>query len=571
MVKLLRVNMKKKQFKFEKLRIDYKQFGGRALIGKLMLDEVEPTCNPLGPENKIIFANGLFVGTSFPCPGRISVGSKSPLTGGIKESNAGGLAATRMGQLGLRGIVIEEVPEEDELFTLVISKDKVEFIKLLELKGMGNYETVAKLRDKWGEKIATLSIGPAGEQLLAGASVAISDLYGNPSRHAGRGGMGAVLGSKKVKALVLLRPNKPEQEPIKNLNQFKKLTKEYNKILIPRKRGLTVYGTAALVRVTNELGGLPTKNFRKGTFDQVENISGEKLHEIITSRGGKTTEACSPGCIIRCSNRYVDKEGNYITSGLEYETIVLNGSNLLIGDLDILARIDRTCDDMGLDTIEMGNALAVAMEAELLQWGDGEGAISLLREIAEGTLKAKIIGSGAATAGRVLGVSRVTQCKGQGFPAYDPRIFKGMGATYATSPMGADHTAGPAIPGRIGWDIKNPEDYGDLKESKGKIKLTRELQIMVALCDAFGFCFFVWPDLNFLIEVINAKYDWKFDFNRLVAHGKLILLNEHEFNKRAGVPQDNQLPALFYNEKLPPSNKEFDLGPEELKEVIDSL
>ncbi|NVM30680.1 MAG: aldehyde ferredoxin oxidoreductase [Candidatus Helarchaeota archaeon] len=569
MVKILRINMRTKTFKFENLKSDYSMLAGRALTGKIILDEVDPICAPLGAKNKIIFANGIFVGTAFPCPGRLSVGAKSPLTGGIKESNAGGKAATRMSQLGLRAIVIEEMPDEDELYVVVISKETVEFVKSPELKGKGNYETVTKLKEKWGEKIATVSIGPAGEQLLAAATVAVSDLYGNPARHAGRGGMGAVLGSKKVKALVLLRPEKPEQEPVKHPAEYNTLVKEYNKIIIPKKRGLTVYGTAAMVRVANEIGGLPTKNFSSGSFDQMEDISGEKLYEIITSRNGKPTEACSPGCVIRCSNRYVDKDGKYITSGFEYETIALNGSNLLIGDLDTLARIDRTCDDMGLDTIEMGNAMAIAMEAGLLEWGDGKAAIALLRGVAEGNITSRVIASGATIAGRVLGVARVPQVMGQGFPAYDPRVFKGMGAVYATSPMGADHTSGPAIPGRIGWDVDDPESYGDLKESQGKIKLGRELEIMVSLCDSFGFCYFVWPDLDFLIKAINAKYDWNFDFDRLIAYGKMILLNEHEFNSRAGIPQTCQLPALFYEEPLPPTNKKFDLQPEKLKQVID--
>lgn len=561
--------MKTKNFKFEDLKGDYQQLAGRALIGKLMLDEVDPSSHPLGPKNKIIFANGIFVGTSFPCPGRISVGAKSPLTGGIKESNAGGLAATRMAQLGLRAIVIEDIPVENEIFTLVISKTTVEFVKSPELKGKGNYETVKKLMEKYGDKIASISIGSAGEQLLAGSSIAMCDLYGSPARHAGRGGMGAVLGSKKVKALVLLRPDVFETEPIKQEEEYQKLTKEYVKIMIPKKRGLTVYGTAALIRVASEIGGLPTKNFRMGSFDQMDDISGEKLYEIITARGGRPTEACSPGCVIRCSNRFVDKNGDYVTSGLEYETIALNGSNLMIGDLDIIARIDRTCDDVGLDTIEIGNAMAVAMEAGLVEWGDGEGVLKLLQGVARRTLEGKIIGSGATIAGRVLGIVRVPQCKGQGFPAYDPRVFKGMGATFATSPMGADHTSGPAIPGRIGWDTDKPEEYGDLKDAKGKVKLIRELEIIAALCDSFGFCYFVWPDLDFLIRVINAKYDWNFDFNRLIAYGKMVLLNEHEFNTRAGVPQDNRLPDFIYEEELPPTNNKFDLKPEKLKEIID--
>ncbi|MHA1278816.1 MAG: aldehyde ferredoxin oxidoreductase C-terminal domain-containing protein [Candidatus Helarchaeota archaeon] len=569
MVKILRINMNTKTFKFEILKSDYVMLAGRALIGKLMLDEVDPTCHPLGAKNKLIFTNGLFTSTAFPCPGRLSIGGKSPLTGGIKESNSGGVAATRMGHLGLRAIILEDTSKEDVFYTLVISKNKVDFITIPELQGKTNYETVEILQKKYGATIATLSIGPAGEQLLAAASIAVNDLFGRPSRHAGRGGLGAVLGSKKVKAIVLLRPKELEHEPMKHPNVFNKLIKEYNKSLIPKKQGLTIYGTAAMIRAADELGGLPTKNFRIGSFEKMEQVSGEKLHDTIVERGGKTTEACSPGCIIRCSNVYVDKKGNYVTSGLEYETMAMNGPNLLIGDLDILAQIDRTCDAIGLDTIEMGNALAVAMEAGVLDWGDGEGVLALLKGISEGRILSKVIASGAAAAGKVLGVSRVTQCMGQGFPAYDPRIFKGMGCTFATSPMGADHTSGPAIPNRIGWDRENRESYGALEEAKGKVKLTRELELMVALCDSFGICYFVWPDLDILIQALNAKFDWNFDFDRLLAYGKMVLLNEYEFNARAGIRQLNRLPTFFYEEELPPRNQKFDISDEELRKILD--
>lgn len=570
MVKLLRINMKKRQYKFEDLKPEYTMLAGRALTGKIMLDEVEPTCNPLESKNKIIFANGLFVGSTFPCPGRLSIGAKSPLTGGIKESNVGGLAATRMSHLGLRAIALEEAPEEKDLFVLVISKGKVEFIKASELKGLGNYETVAKLMERWGDKIATLSIGPAGEMLLAAASIAASDLAGRPSRHAGRGGLGAVLGSKKVKALVLLRPEEPEQEPVNNLEEFNKIMREFIKILIPKKKALTIYGTAGLIGITNEIGGLPTKNFRFGCFDKAAEIGGERLYNIIVSRHGKPTESCLPGCVIRCSNVYVDQAGHYITSGLEYETIALNGSNLLIGDLDKIAQIDYTCDNIGVDSIEMGNAMAIAMEAGLVEWGDADGVLELLREIGEGTIKGRLIASGSTTAGKVLGVTRVPQCKGQGFAAYDPRVFKALAVTYATSPMGADHTSGPAIAGRTGWDPQ--KNYGELTDSEGKVELSRELQIMISICDAFGFCYFVGPDrgvMEVVVKALKAKFNLDFSFEKLVQYGKKILQNEYEFNARAGVVQSNRLPSFFYEETLPPTNKKLDFKPDQLQKVID--
>ncbi|MDD1777953.1 MAG: aldehyde ferredoxin oxidoreductase, partial [Candidatus Helarchaeota archaeon] len=453
-----------------------------------------------------------------------------------------------------------------------ISKGKVEFIKAPELKGLGNYETVAKLIAKWGERIATLSIGPAGEMLLAAASVAASDLSGRPSRHAGRGGLGAVLGSKKIKGLVLLRPDEPEQEPMKNLAEFNRLTREFNKLLIPKKKMLTVYGTAGLIAVTNEIGGLPTKNFRFGRFDHAGEINGEVMYNNILSRHGNPTESCLPGCIIRCSNVYMDQEGNYITSGLEYETIALNGSNLLIGDLDKIAQLDRAYDDLGLDSIEMGNAMAVAMEGGLLKWGDADGVLALLQEVRDGTDKGKLIASGCTTVGKTLGVTRVPQCKGQGFAAYDPRVFKALGVTYATSPMGADHTSGPAIAGRTGWDPQ--KNYGELTETDGKVELSRELQIMITLCDSFGICYFVGPDrwvMDHVLKALKAKYDLDFSFEKLVQYGKKVMRAEYEFNARAGIVQTNRLPSFLYEESLPPTNKKLDFKPEQLQKVIDFM
>ena len=180
-----------------------------------------------------------------------------------------------------------------------------------------------------------------------------------------------------------------------------------------------------------------------GQFDKAESLSGEYMEELLKKRANaETVHACMKGCIISCSNIYTDENGKFITASIEYETIALVGSNCLIGDLDMVARINRACNDAGVDTMDVGSALAVAMEGGLLPWGDAEGALKLVQEINAGTENGRMIGSGAKVTGEKLGVKRIPHVKGQALSAYDPRILKGTGVTFATSPQGADHTAG---------------------------------------------------------------------------------------------------------------------------------
>jgi len=410
---------------------EYAGLGGRAMTSAIVAKEVPPLCHPLGKDNKLVIAPGMLSGSQAVQSGRASVGCKSPLTGGIKEANAGGQGAQVMGRLGYAAIVLEGKPEDDTLYKVVVNKDGVDIIADNSLKMLGNYDLIDKIKDEFGEKVACVSIGQAGEMKMTAASVAFTDMEQRPTRHAGRGGVGAVMGAKGVKVIVLDDTDMPARSP-KDPEKFKEANKAFVEGLKKHPitgEGLPSFGTNVLTNVINEAGALPTHNFQTGRFDGAGNISGEAQSETMKARGGKVKKGCHKGCVIQCSGIYNDKDGNYLTKRTEYETIWAHGANCGIDDLDAISMLDRLDDDYGLDTI---------MEAGLAEFGDGEAAINLLKEVGKGTPLGRILGAGAAVTGQALGVERVPVVKGQALPAYDPRTVQGIGVTYATSPMGAD-------------------------------------------------------------------------------------------------------------------------------------
>ncbi|MHA1251938.1 MAG: aldehyde ferredoxin oxidoreductase C-terminal domain-containing protein [Candidatus Helarchaeota archaeon] len=575
-MKIIRVDMSKLTIKEEELPEKYLKFGGRVLSSNILYDEVDPACNPLGADNKLIFANGLLAGSGFPNSSRLSVGAKSPLTNGIKESNVGGLFAYRMIQYGIRAIIIEGKPSTDDIYIVRIDKNGYNIEIFNELKGLGNYKTVDKLKDKYGPKIATTSIGIAGEMQLKAASIAVSNLFFLPDRYAGRGGLGAVMGSKQVKAIVLGYNSDPIKLKFSDKTKFKQIIQPFINQLIETKQGMTKYGTSGMTEFANTVGALPTKNYKYGSFDGVDGITHHKLHELLLKRGGRHGIPCSPFCVIRCSNIFLDKNGNRLTK-VEYETIAMNGSNLGISDLDAIARINYLYNDLGLDTIECGDSFAVAMEGGLLDFGDADGVIKILEGLYEMPSPeeeswSRIIANGCVETGKKLNVKRIPAVKGQGMPAYDPRVFKAMGVTFATSPMGADHTAGPAIAGRRGMDRN--KDYGSLSEAEYKTELSHDLQLMSLLCDCMGCCFFIGPSIDTMeifAESLNALYGWNISVNDLIDIAKNTIKRELIFNKNANVDQQNVLPDFFYHEKLPPTNNVFDIDKEKTQHLWDYL
>ena len=553
---------------------DYAGLGGRALTSAIVSKEVPATCHPLGEENKLVIAPGLLSGSMSAMSGRISVGAKSPLTGGIKESNSGGQPSQVLARLGYAAIVIEGKPKGDDLYKVFINKDGIKISVDNSLKMLGNYDVVEKMKNEFGEKIACISIGPAGEMKLAASSVAFTDMELRPTRHAGRGGMGAVMGSKGVKVIVLDDTGMSMRQP-KDQDKFKEANKKWVAGL--QSHGVTgqalpAYGTNVLTNIINEAGGYPTYNFKEGRFAGAAKISGEVEAETETKRGGVATHGCHRGCVIRCSGIYNDKDGHYLTKQPEYETVWAHGGNCGIDDLDTIAMLDFLDDNYGLDTIEMGATIGVVMDGGLLKFGDGEGAINLIKEVGKGTPLGRIIGSGAAVAGKVFGVERVPVVKGQSMPAYDPRAVHGIGVTYATSPMGADHTSGYAV----ATNILGVGGKVDPLKPEGQVDLSRALQIATAFIDSTGMCVFTafalmdQPETaQALIDIVNAFYGWNWTADDTVEFGKKVLTMERDFNTSAGFTKEqDRLPPFMKVERLAPHNLTFQVTDEELDQVF---
>jgi aldehyde:ferredoxin oxidoreductase len=336
---------------------------------------------------------------------------------------------------------------------------------------------------------------------------------------------------------------------------------------------LNVYGTNVLTNVINEAGCFPTRNFTSGQFDGAAKIGGEKMHDIIKERGGKTTHSGCSTCIIQCSNIYLDSNKNYLTSAFEYETIWANGANCGIDDLDAIAQIDRLCDEYGLDTIEIGCAVGVAMAGGVKEFGDAAGAIELINEIGTGTPLGRILGNGAAVTGQAFGVTDVPVVKRQGMPAYDPRALKGIGVTYATSPMGADHTSGYTV----ATNILKVGGFVDPLKPEGQVELSKNLQIATAALDSAGLCVFVAfavldisEGLEAIPKMINARYGWNLTLDDVMSHGKEIMKGERAFNEAAGFTSvHDRLPDFFKEKKLPPHNTVFDVPDEEMDAAFD--
>jgi aldehyde:ferredoxin oxidoreductase len=554
---------------------DYAGLGGRAMTSTIVAQEVPPTCHPLSAENKLVIAPGILSGSAAAMSGRISVGCKSPLTGGIKEANSGGQPSQMLARLGYAAVVLEGRPADDTLYKVVINKNGATITPDNSLKKLGNYDLVEKMKTQYGEKIACISIGPAGEMKMAAASVAFTDMELRPTRHAGRGGVGAVMGSKGVKVIVVDDEGMATRSP-KDPEKFKAANQAFVAGL--RKHpvtgeGLPAYGTNVLTNVINEAGGYPTHNFSTGQFAGASKISGETQAELENTRGGKgsATHGCHRGCVIRCSGTFYDKNGRFLTKQPEYETVWAHGGNCGIDDIDAIARMDRMDDDFGLDTIEMGATIAVAMEAGLAQFGDAEAAIKMLAEVGRGTPLGRILGSGAAVTGKVFGVEHVPVVKGQAMPAYDPRAVQGIGVTYATSTMGADHTAGYAVATNIlgvGGNI-NP------LKPEGQVELSRNLQIATAAIDSTGMCLFIafaildQPDtFQALLDLISGFSGQPLTGDDVTALGKSVLAKEHDFNVAAGfTSQHDRLPDYFKTEKLAPHDIVFGVSDEELDQV----
>jgi len=576
MSKILRINMSDQSVKFEEVPEKYKYLGGRGLTSTMTFDEVPPTCHPLGPNNKIFIAPGIVSGTSAPSSGRISFGGKSPLTGTIKEANAGGLASQKIARLGIKAIVIEGQAPAGKFYLIELNKDGVKFLPADDLVGKGMYEVDRILWERYPSKPAIIGIGPVGEMRLLNSGISVNDMENGPGRYAGRGGLGAVLGSKGLKAMVVDDKGGPGVE-IADKEAFRRETKKLTDALASHpvtSQALPSYGTAVLINILNEAGGLPTRNFSAGRFEGAAKVSGEMINEVVTKiragGAGMVGHACHPGCVIKCSNIFPKPDGSAHVSCVEYESAWALGPDCGIDDLDAIAELVRICNDLGMDTIEAGVTIGVAMEGGLLKFGDSQGAIALLNEVGKGTPLGRIIGSGAAFTGKALGVTRVPTVKGQAMPAYEPRAVKGIGTTYATSTQGADHTIGYTIcPEILGVGGK----VDPLAATKAE--LSRSFQATTAFVDTSGYCLFIAfaildipSGLEGAIGSVNAVLGTNWTVEDVGKIGISILKTERKFNELAGFTKaDDRVPEFMKIEKLPPHNNVFDVTDEELDAV----
>ncbi|MBT4289351.1 MAG: aldehyde ferredoxin oxidoreductase, partial [Deltaproteobacteria bacterium] len=546
MENILSVNTRTGDIRVEPDTDANRYLGGRALIARITLKEVPPACDPLGRYNKFIIAAGLLGDTNVTTAGRYSIGGKSPLTGGVKEANVGGNAGKKMARLGFKAVILEDAPDLMESRVLLVLKDKIELVKIPELQNLAIQATYKMLRDRFGKDSGVVCIGPAGEMMMAGAAVASTDKSGIQSRFAARGGMGAVLGSKSIKAIVF---NDTGVEPPKSFDQ--KALNVANKEVVniiqadPKTDNRKNFGTPAVLSICDALGILPTRNFSQGHYEQMDAISGETVAELIDQRGGKKGKPCVSGCIIQCSNVFPNPSGKTAVASIQYENIGLLGSNCGIGDIDAIAELNHQCNEVGLDTIETGAAIGVAMEAGIIPFGDAEGAKDLLRQVWKGTPLGRIIGNGVVATGKTLGIRRIPAVKGQAIPAYDPRSLKGIGVTYATSPMGADHTAGNALEMARTMDPRGVE---------GQVEASQRLQIRGALLDSMGVCLFIRPAFvknpELFAELLNARYGCDLTYKDVQQMGSNCLKTEEKFNQLAGVRGD--VPEFMRDEQLAP-------------------
>ncbi len=540
---------------------------GRYLIAKTLVDSGAATVDPLSPENPLIFSAGPFAGTNFSNANRLSVGCKSPLTGGVKEANAGGTFAFAMGQLEISGITLNGA--SDDWVVIYIPKEgEITFDDATPYLGKGNMEVAAMLHEKYGDKTSIALCGPVGEYQGLIAGIAFSDTDNRPSRLAARGGVGAVMGSKKVKAIVVDKHKMPTFSDRKKLMRS---VKSYGDMIAadPKAEGLRRLGTALAADVTNHIGALPVNNFSIGSatidMDPPFPMGGEAIAEQNEARGGDLAHACMPGCQIKCSNVYPDKDGSEIVSPLEYETIGLLGTNCGLTHPDDVARLNYDCNDLGIDTIEAGALIGVLMEAGDAEFGDIAFMKQVMDDMAAGNERGRDLAQGVARVGEQRGLKRLPVIKKQALSAYDPRVTEVTAVSMMTTTQGADHTVGNAP--------TFPSTEHTVEEL---VQESYNLQVLCATNDSLGLCLFGRAVSNsnqeMMVDALNDALGTNLDVSFYAELGHETLLLERQFNADAGFDEsDNALPDFFVNEPLPPTNKTSRLRADVVTPAINAL
>ncbi len=488
--KILRVNLTEKMTEISPYseEIAKKFIGGRGLAVKLLWDDLPKGTDPLGPENMLIFATGPYTAFNVPNSGKMVIASKSPLTGGYGDGNIGTRAATNLRKCGIDAVVVKGKAEKPVY--LYMENDNVEIHDAMEIWGKSSYEAEDWLDDKHGKSVGALLTGQSGENLCL-----LSTVVSQKGRAGGRPGMGAVMGSKNLKAAVFkgnkeLLAESPEE--LKDLGRkgFRKIP-NYDAYNYWKK-----VGTMMAADMMQTASALPTRNFSEGVFEQIENVNGDAVHQAtVTQRG-------CPNCNMICGNTILDAEGE--ESELDYENVTMLGPNIGLGDLEKIGVLNRVCDELGLDTIGAGNAIGFAMDcAERglydidLTWGDYEGAKKLIYDMAMMEGDGAVFGLGTRKAAEIIGgeaPSIAVQVKGLEVSAYDCHFCPGMALSFGTSPIGAHHKDAWVISWEISSGIRG--EYGPEKADK-VIEFQR---IRGGLFETLVGCRFPWIELGYELE-----------------------------------------------------------------------
>jgi len=488
--KILRVDLSKKTVKVETYTEETakKFIGGRGLAVKLLWDELPRGVDPLGPENIIVFATGPYTAFQVPNSGKMVVAAKSPLTGGYGDGNLGTRAAVNMRKCGLDAVAVAGKSEKPVY--IYVENDEAEIRDAGHLWGKDSYETEDWITEEHGAAAGVLIIGQSGENLCR-----LSTVVAQKGRAGGRPGMGAVMGSKKLKALVFKGSKvipAADPEKLKELGKagFAKIPK------FDAFPGWKREGTMMAADMMQTAGALPTRNFSEGVFEHIENVNGDAVYEAtVTQRG-------CPNCNMICGNTIIDSEGR--ESELDYENVTMLGSNIGLGDLQQIGTLNRMCDELGLDTIGAGNAIGFAMEcAEKglhdidITWGDFEGAKKLLYEMAEMKGDGALFGLGTRAAAEKIGGEApdfAIHAKGLEVSAYDCHVCPGMALSFGTSPIGAHHKDAWVISWEISSGIR--EEYVPEKADK-VIEFQR---IRGGMFETLVGCRFPWIELGYPLE-----------------------------------------------------------------------
>ncbi len=549
--RIARVNLSSGKIGYEEVDEDiaHKYVGGRGLGDRLVYDAGHDY-DALDPENPLVISVGPVTGTLITMSGRVAAVTKSPLTGTITDSHSGAWWGAAMKWAGLDAIVFTGKAKAPTYAS--VEKGNVHLRSAKALWGMGTSETTDRLEKKHGDDTRVLAIGPAGEKLVRFACI-----VNDRGRANGRGGTGAVMGSKKIKAIVV-KANIKSMPKVADPERFKKAhDSELKKIMdspitAPRKGGLSVYGTEVLMNIINAQGSLPARNAKTTYYEGGDKISGETLKATILI----STPTCH-ACPVACKRESEVKEGKYKFKGEgpEYESTWALGAMCGNDNLPAIAYLNGLCNDLGVDTIEMGVTLAAAMEAAErglikngIAWGDPGAMAKLIRATAAKRGLGKAMAGGAWRAAKEWGDEGLAMSvKGQGIPAYDPRGIKGMGLGYATSNRGACHLRAYTPMAEI---LNIPKPYDRLAWS-GKSELTKWFQDLYATLDSLDVCkfsSFAWGPDDYA-AVLGGVTGWDVDSRDVMEIGERIYNLERYYNNLCGFDgKDDSLPARFLTE-----------------------